>query len=86
MTCWDESELRALQTSIIVEMWDKRTFGRVRRAYHTTFTEDERAKITALYTRYFYPWYVRTGIPQSQVLAPMTVDLIRRAVEFFATI
>jgi len=71
---------------IIVEMWDKRKSGRVKRAWLKEFTESERNLMSRYYAK-FYVWYFRTGTPHRVIGCKMkTLDTLRRAVHFFATI
>lgn len=70
---------------IIVESWDKRRFGRVRLRWESEFTKAERRGISNYYAR-FYRWYLISGTPHKVTMQPKTVDLLRRAVDFFASI
>ncbi len=102
---WDNTELVALNTEILVQMWEHKRYGRVRRAYHAAFTEEEQKRIAQLHTlvvswhEFRFTRYENRGWGQG--LAPLTVygtgtpdwhhfdvatiNLIRRAVHFFAT-
>jgi hypothetical protein len=82
---WSREELTGLQFPIIVERWDKKNDGRAKREYLKEFDEAERAKLGRLY-RLFYSWYLVKGTPDEHSFAPNTVDLINRAVAFFASI
>lgn len=70
---------------IIVEMWEKRKAGRVRRAWEAAFTQAERNKISRYYGR-FYRWHLVSGTPLKVACNLGTLDLLQRAVEFFASV
>ncbi len=70
---------------VIVEGWEKSKYGRVRRAWHKEFTQEERNKI-ARYHGKFYRWYLVTGNPHRVSLRLTTLTLLQRAVAFFATV
>ena len=86
----DNQELNDLQTPIIVEMWDKiggqAACGSKRRAYHKEFNKKER-KLISYYHKLFYNWYMVKGTPQKHQFKTMVnIQLIKRAVNFFATV
>ncbi len=83
----DNQELNDLQTPIIVEMHDKiRDNGSKKRAYLAEFTEKER-KLISYYHKLFYNWYLVKGTPQKhQFKSIQNINLIQRAVHFFATL
>lgn len=72
---------------IIVEMWDKKQHGRIRRAYQAQFDARERDIIHRWHTK-FRVWHVGKGAPAKIQLRNMgtVVPLLQRAVHFFATI
>lgn len=70
---------------VIVEGWDKRKHGRVGRAWIKEFTQAERNKIGKYYGR-FYRWYLISGTPDRVLCKLNTVLLLKRVVNFFATI
>ena len=71
---------------VIVTMWDKKSYGRVKREYLKEFDEAERAKIAEIYKR-CYSWYLRTGIPHNGVrMKHKTYKLASRAANFFGSI
>ena len=70
--------------AVIVENWDKRLFGRVKRAYDDTFTETEKRIIGSYYVR-MYRWYLVTG-PKPCHIIIANIHLLRRASAFFASI
>ena len=70
---------------VIVESWEKRLHGSGRRRYRAEFTEKERATIARWQTK-FEGWYLRTGTPKRVIIEPSTLRLLRRAVDFFASI
>jgi len=69
--------------SVIVESWEKKNFGRHKRAWLAAFTEAERNKIGRYYGR-FYRWYLVTGTPRRVSCRLNTLQLLQRAVNFFA--
>lgn len=71
--------------TMIVEGWDKRTFGRGQRAWRAQFTEAERNYITGKYPTYC-GWVLRSGMPEWVTLSPTNHALLWRAADFFATI
>ncbi len=74
-----------VQHQVIVEAWSKKNFGRGKRAWKTTFTEQER-QVIAEWHGYFRRWHLNTGIP-SQVQCPLKViPLLQRACQFFAEV
>jgi hypothetical protein len=70
---------------VIVEMWDRRLNGSVRRRYHAEFTEKERATIARYQTK-FRRWHLVVGTPRRVMMSMTTLNLLQRAVGFFATI
>jgi len=74
-----------VQYPIIVEMWQKKRYGRVRKAYRATFTKAERRKLAWWHSK-FWNWYICSGTPERVSLQPATIELLQRAVHFFATI
>ena len=81
----DSEELARLQTPIVVEQWDKKNFGRVKRLWLHSFNEADRKRASRL-QKLFYQWYLIKGLPQEHTFKPRTVCLIHRLVEFFASI
>ena len=84
----DREEMSALGTQIIVERWDhvcgRGAGNRKKNLYRESFTESERRYISRLYKR-AYRWYLVTGYPNRFVLSrPGEIQLIQRAVAFFA--
>lgn len=78
--------LKVVNYPIIVEGWDKRKSGRVKRAWLKEFTQTERNKIARHYAK-FYEWYLCTGAPQRVLVFEFeTIRLLQRAVHFFATV
>lgn len=67
---------------VVVEMWEKRKAGRVRRAYLAEFTETERNLIARWQTK-FYRWHLVTGTPRRIMIRLKTLELLQRAVAFF---
>lgn len=75
----------AVNYPIIVEMWDKKKAGRVRKAWEKEFTEAERNKVARYYGK-FYRWHLISGTPKRVALRLNTLQLLQRAVHFFATV
>lgn len=71
---------------VIVEMYDRKSYGKGKREYQKRFTEAERKVINRYYSR-LYDWYLRTGIPcNGVVMSPATLELLQRASNFFASL
>lgn len=70
---------------VIVEMWDKKGFGRVQRAWLKEFTAAERKKIASWHTK-FRKWHLQTGTPARVHMTGDTFELLQRALNFFGTI
>ena len=81
----DREELNSLYTQVVVEQWNKRTFGKVKRVWLKEFNEKERKKASRLYPM-FYDWYLVKGVPQRHIFMPETLTLTKRLVQFFGTI
>jgi len=83
-------ELNELQFPIIVEMWNKvvgnGNCGSKHRSWLVEFTKDER-KLISYYHKLFYNWYLVKGTPQKHIFKNISdINLVQRAVNFFATI
>ena len=78
-----------VQYPVIVEVWDRvvgrGTGGRAKRAWLQQFSEAER-RLLGHYHALFYRWYLCTGTPQKVAMKLPTLNLLLRAVEFFATV
>lgn len=70
---------------IIVQAWEWKRYGRGRRRWLSTFTEAERDKIGKWQAR-FSRWYLVEGTPRRVALSFESLSLLKKAVEFFATI
>jgi hypothetical protein len=70
---------------IIVESWDKKKSGRVKKLWLQQFSDAERKKISGYHAR-FYRWYLVTGTPERVSVNLTTIELLKKAVHFFATI
>jgi hypothetical protein len=79
-------EINELQYPVVVEMWEK-VKGSLskKRKYHEAFTYREREKISVYYKK-FYDWHLRVGTPEATSMHPETLTLLKRAIDFFATI
>lgn len=78
-------ELSTLHTSVIVEGWDKRLHGRVKRAWLAQFSEQERRTAKKIYDT-AYRWYLVKGIPQEYMMRSKTLELIYKLTNFFGGI
>lgn len=74
---------KTVQYPIIVEAWEKKKVGRHKRRWEAEFTQAERNKIASYHGR-FYRWYLVTGTPRRIQIQPKTIELLQRAVNFFA--
>lgn len=80
-----EEFARRVAYPVIVEAWDHKNYGRGKRGWLTTFDENERKLISSYYAK-FYKWYFVKGTPRKVTCRLKTVNLLQRAVNFFATI
>ena len=72
--------------SVIPEGYDKRTFGRVKRAYLEQFDLADRQVLSRWYPR-IYGWFYRTGIPVKGVrMSLKTYQTLCRFADFFASV
>lgn len=84
VTVFNHDELIALQSAIIVEMWDRVLgTGTGKRKFNAEFNAEEREFIKKYY-KIFHKWHMGTGIPQKHEMTISGYELIRRAVKFFA--
>jgi len=84
ITLFGETKLRRF--GVIVEMYDKKAHGRVRREYLKQFTEAERNVMSAWYLK-IYAWFMRSGIPRGGVrMSIQTYCTLCRFADFFATV
>jgi len=82
----NREELATLHTPIVVEMWDHRLFGRVKRAWLKEFDERERRKAKRWYN-HFYQWHLIKGIPDDYVFRSIEdIEFVKRLVNFFAMV
>lgn len=87
VTVFNHEELRALQTAVIVEMWDRvMGTGSGKRKFNAEFNSEEQETIKKLY-KTFYKWHFGkvggTGIPQQHAMSIQTYELTKRACNFF---
>ncbi len=68
---------------IIVERWAIKGCGRGKRRWLAEFTAVERKKISKYYGR-FYRWYLVSGTPDRVSMRLSTLELLQRAVAWFA--
>jgi hypothetical protein len=77
-----------VQFGIIVERWAKAvgpgSGGKIRREWLKQFTEAER-KLIGYYQQMFARWHLATGTPRKIQMNLKTLQLLQRAVHFFAT-
>lgn len=73
----------AVNYPLIVESWSKKQSGRQKRRWQAEFTPAERRTLQKYYGK-FYDWYLRTGTPRRVSLRLGTLQLLLRAVAFFA--
>lgn len=71
---------------VIVEMWEKRTFGRVKRAFQKEFTDPNEVRLLGEWYKRFYDWMFRTGTPRQVRMETRTLHLLQRAANFFGTV
>ncbi len=82
----NRKELDDLQYPIVVEMWEKKEFGRIKRAFVKEFpTPAERRKAANLY-KMFYRWYLIDGTPDNHTFKPETIVFVERLSNFFGTV
>ena len=84
-------DLANLGIPVIVESWERvvsRQFipARIRNAYREEFSESERRWLSKMYNGRFYRWVLVTGFPKEFSCRASHLHLIKRAVNFFATI
>lgn len=79
-----EKFLQVVAYPVIVESWDRvLSGGQTKRNYQHTFTEAERKTISR-YRSKFHRWYLVSGTPKRVMLKLSTLELLQRAVAFFA--
>lgn len=88
VTVFNHDELVALQSAIMVEMWDRVLgTGTGKRKFNAEFNPEEQ-KLIRKYYKIFYKWHMGkvggTGIPQKHQMSIKTYELMRRTVKFFA--
>lgn len=83
--CSGEVFKKLVNYPVIVECWEKKKYGRVKREWEKKFTKAERNKIARYYGR-FYRWHLVSGTPKRVSLRLSTLQLLKKAAEFFATI
>lgn len=81
----EEAQERVKHWQVIVEMWDRKSYGKGRRLYHAAFNESERAAIASQYSK-LYQWFMMRGIPQEVTVSINTGALLDRATNFFGTL
>lgn len=83
-------DLAMLGIAVIVENWDKYSArygsGSKKRRYKAEFTDKER-RVLAAHHAMFYRWTMVVGFPDTHVFRRLeTIELIKKAANFFATI
>lgn len=76
---------QAVPYGCVVERWEYCKFGKGRRAWLKAFTDAERAAIGRLHVR-MHKWHLVTGTPQTVVCSTKSLDLMKRACAFFASV
>lgn len=69
---------------VIVECWEHKKAGRVRRLWNEQFTQAEQ-KLVSKYHTTFRDWVLGKGPPARVAVELKTIELLQRAVNFFAT-
>ena len=75
----------APMSTVIVEGWGKKRYGRGRRRWLETFTDAERKSASAMHTR-ARRWVLETGHPQHMLFTIRHYQFMRRLADFFASI
>lgn len=70
---------------VILEGWDRKDHGRVKRAYEMEFNKEERKQLDKYYPT-LYRWYFVQGTPRTVEITLHDLDLLKRAANFFGTI
>ena len=83
--CLEQTDLNKLQYTVVVEMWESKNNGRIKRAWLNEFNENDRKKAYKVY-RKFYNWHLKTGLPDTVQVMPSTYRLMQRLCNFFGTI
>ena len=80
-----EEFIKVICYPVVVEAWDKKKSGRYKRQWLKEFTDAERKKIGSYHGR-FYRWYLISGTPKHVTCQLNTIELLKRAVNFFASL
>ncbi len=83
--CLEQSDLNKLQFPVVVEMWEKKNSGRIKREWLKEFNDSDRKKAYKIY-RKFYKWHLQTGVPDSVMVMPSSYRLMQRLCNFFGTV
>lgn len=78
------AEMITPHAAVMVECWDHKRYGRVKRAYLKEFTDAERAALGKLHTR-AWRWIMQRGTPDRVIMSARNYTLLTRAASFFAT-
>lgn len=70
---------------VIVEAWHRIKHGKVKRQWLQAFTAEERDRL-ARYQAAFRNWCLCAGTPLQVSCQPKTLELLKRAVAFFAAL
>lgn len=76
---------KTINYPMIVELWERRFDGRVKRAWLKEFCAAERAAI-GRWAQKFYRWHLITGAPQQIGMKLKTLELLQRAEAFFGSV
>jgi len=76
-------ELKVMGCGVIVEQWDKRKFGKGKRAWESeNFTLAEKAMANKIYAL-AYDWELRRGYPQAYRCSLKSYLFLQRLCNFF---
>ena len=79
-------EINAYGFPVVVEGWDKRLGGRVKRAWLKEFPEKADRDKAIRYYKMFHHWYLVKGTPVKRTFLPDQLVFMQRLCNFFGTI
>ena len=88
VTVFEQPELTALQSGVVVEGWKHIGYGRGKRLFESTFTTEEQEECRSLY-KLFLRWYSGwhgTGVPQNHTMTIAKYELAKRLCNFFGAL
>jgi len=80
----NRKEINELQFSVLVEMWDKKSCGKWKRAWIKELDTAERAKAGLWYKR-FFSWHLVRGTPEEIRIKPETLIFLKKLIHFFGS-